>query len=415
MNITMLSVGSIGDVLPLIQLGKELQKRKHRIKIAAFPQFGSTVIREGLAFFPLDGDAETMIASIMKPDTSALTYLPRLLKNIHSVIPGLIRSMQESCSDADAMICNFFGTVYYSIAELFGLPCVQINFFPVNPTRDMPMSSVRNQHLGSYANIASYKLGFLMISMIEKYYLSDWRKESHLSSGKIRTGPAASVGSHDVPILYAISPSLLPRPAEWGSNIHITGFLFDESPCAWVPPTRLADFMTEGAPPVYIGFGSMNAGNMNRLLTVVLRAVRTSGIRAVINLGHTGRDFPSTQRVLFTKDFIPHDWLFPRVSAVIHHGGLGTTASGLRYGRPTLVIPFAGDQPFWGSLVYKSGCGPKPIPRDKLNVRNLTRGILELLSRPRYAVNAQALAAQISREHGTAAAADLAEKAFRDW
>ena len=415
MKLTLITIGSTGDVRPFILLGKELCSRGHQVTVAAFPQFRETVLSASLGFFPLDGDAGKMINAIMKPDTNGLTYLPRLMNNLRSIIPGLLNSMIGSCKDAEAMICNFFGSVYYSIAELHGIPCIQAGFFPMDPTGEIPISSIRNQRLGRGANIASYKIGYLIISLVENYYLHTWRKENSLTDRKLRTHPDYRLGKHSIPVIYAISPTLFPRPSEWNDRIYMSGFWFDEEPCRWQAPETLSCFLETGSPVIYIGFGSMNSGNMNRLLTIILRAIRAINVRAVIDLGSTGRRFSSTSKVYFINDYVPHDWLFPRVDAVIHHGGAGTTSTGLRYGKPTLIIPFAGDQPFWGNRVWQSGCGPKPIPRENLSVRKLVSGILDLISRNKYAENARSMAESLNLEHGVRTAADLIEKEITGW
>lgn len=414
MKITMLSIGSVGDVRPYIILGKELKSRNHSVTIAVFPQFKKIVQEAGLRFFSLDGDSESMMNAIMQPDTNGISYFPRLVKNMKSHIDDLIQSMVDSCSDADAMICNFFGTLYYSIAELNTIPCIQTHFFPMDPTGEIPMSSVRNQHLGRYGNLASYKIGYMSMSLIERYFLADWRMDHHLMKRKIATRPDYTVGDHPIPVIYAISPCVFPRPQEWSQEIHMSGFWFEKNPAAWTPSAEIEAFLENGAKPIYIGFGSMSAGDMNKLLTIVLRSVRTTGVRAVINLGKTGRKFKSNQHILFLNE-VPHDWLFPRVAAVIHHGGAGTTAAGLRYGRPTLIIPFAGDQPFWGDQIRKKRCGPKPIPRKNLSVRKLAAGILDLLSNPDYAKNAADIAEALEKENGIQTAADIIEQGIASW
>jgi len=149
--------------------------------------------------------------------------------------------------------------------------------------------------------------------------------------------------------------------------------------------------------------------NMDRLMAIVLRAVHLSGVRAVIHLGWSGKRYPSSGRVFFAE-FLPHEWLFSRVSAVIHHGGAGTTSAGLREGRPTLIIPFAGDQPFWGDRVWKSGCGPKPLKRKGLTAEKLAERIRDLVSNKQYKTAARNVAAQLREEHGASRAADLIEK-----
>ncbi len=414
MNITMLSVGSTGDVRPYVLLGKELSSRGHQITIAAFSCFSSMVEQAGLRFFRLSGDAEKMMHAILAPDTNGLSFLPRLKKSMGSVAQDLIQDMSDSCADADAMVCNFFGTIYYSIAEKYRIPCIQTQYFPMDPTRDMPISVIRNQHLGAMVNEMTYKLGYLLIGALEKSVLSDWREANHVPARLIHAHPDYLVNGHLVPVIYAVSPHVLPRPADWAENIRMSGFWFDEEPGNPEPAETLVRFIEDGSRPVYIGFGSMNSGNMNRLMTVVLRALHATKLRAVIHTGWSGAHLRSNRSVFFT-DFVPHDWLFPRMQAVVHHGGAGTTASGLRHGKPTLIIPFGGDQAFWGSRVFRLGCGPRPIARERITVSRLSSALLDLTSRVSYRTAADALGKKLAEEHGIRIACDMIEQEIARW
>lgn len=414
MKITLLSVGSTGDVRPFILIGRELKSRGHEVTVTAFSRFGNAVTAAGLKFHPLSGSVEKMMESIMEPDTSGVTYLPRLWKGVKDTAPEMLQDMLDSCSTADAMVCNFFGSVYYSIAEKYNIPCVQINLFPMDPTGDVPISSVRNQRLGSFLNKSTYKAGYYLIGTVEKHVLGEWRRNSGLSERRPAVRPDYRIGSHVVPVIYPISPCIFPRPEDWGDHVHMSGFCFDESPVVYDPPRELTAFLSAGERPVYIGFGSMNSGDMNRLLSIVLRAVHAAGIRAVISAGWNGRKLKSSRSVLFVDD-VPHDWLFPRVSAVVHHGGAGTTAAGLHHGKPALVIPFAGDQTFWGTRIWRSGCGPKPVPRAGLTVRRLTKALLDLKSTSSYYENARRISGLLGREHGVHMAADLIEQEIARW
>ena len=414
MRLTLLSVGSTGDVRPYTLLGRELQSRGHHVTVAAFSRFRDMVESAGLAFRPLSGSVETMMASIMSPDTSGVTYLPRLWRGVKDAAPQMIQDMTDACRGADAMVCNFFGSVYYSIAEKYDIPCIQIHLFPMDPTGDVPISSIRHMRLGPVMNKATYKIGYLAIGTVEKRILRSWRLDNGLTDRKPATRPDYRIGSHIVPVIYAVSPTLFPRPADWDDHVHMSGFFFDESPADYHPSPELAAFLAAGEKPVYIGFGSMNSGDMNRLLSIMLRSIHAAGVRAVFSTGWTGKSLKSTRTVFFT-DEIPHDWLFPRVSAVVHHGGAGTTAAGLLYGKPTLIIPFAGDQAFWGYQVRRAGCGPKPLPRDDLSVRKVTRALLDLKSNSLYYESAARMRDRLSAEHGVRAAADLIEKEVTCW
>lgn len=414
MRITLLSVGSTGDVRPCVLLGRELRSRGHQVTVTAFSRFRDMVESAGLSFYPLSGSADAMIASIMAPDTSGITYLPRLWRGVKDAAPRMLQDMTDSCRDADVMVCNFFGSVFYSIAEKFNIPCIQTQLFPMDPTGEVPISSIRHQRLGSVFNKATYRAGYLAIGTLEKHILGSWRADNGLTDRKPSSRPDYRIGDHTVPVVYAISPELFPRPADWDDHVHMSGFFFDESPAVYQPSPELEDFLAAGEKPVYVGFGSMNSGDMNRLISIMLRSIHAAGLRAVFSTGWTGKSLKSTRTVFFMNE-IPHDWLFPRVSAVIHHGGAGTTAAGLRYGKPTLVIPFAGDQAFWGYQVHRASCGPKPIPRDSLSVRKVTRALLDLKGNSLYYESAARMRDRLSEEHGVKVAADMIEEEVTRW
>lgn len=415
MKLTLIAIGSTGDVRPFVLLGRELSARGHQITVVAFARFSSLVQAEGFSFHPLCGSAESFMDAIMQPDTSAVTYLPRLKKEISVLVPHIIQDILSGSAEADAIICNFFGSVHYSVAEKLNIPCIQIYYFPMDPTHDMPISSFRHQNWGSRINWVSYKLGYLMIGSLEHFLLTDWRKSNQLRVRKPGTAPDYRIGNHVIPCIYAVSPCILPRPAEWGDHIHLSGYWFDQNPPEWEAPSDLERFLSEDpVPPVYIGFGSMSGIQTNKLLSVILRALHETRIRAVIAIGWTEKQYRSNHRVFFA-DYIPHDWLFPRVRAVVHHGGSGTTAAGLKYGLPSLIIPFAGDQPFWGDHVYKAGCGPKPIACRNLSLRKITSALLDLVTRSRYRENALRISRDLAREDGLRTACDLIEKGITEW
>lgn len=416
MKITMLAIGSTGDVRPYMLLGRELHARGHAVTIAAFPNFEKMIRDAGLNFYPLSGDVVKMMNNLMKPGATGVNFLPQVEKSLKDVAPLLLRDLMDSCANADAMICTFFGSMYYSIAEKYGIPCIQTQYFPMDPNNVTPISSAPGQHLGRAWNRFSYKLGYLLIGALERRYLTRWRMENGMSIRKPQTKPDYRIGGHTVPVIYAVSPLVMPRPKNWDEHIHMSGFWWDDHQVDFTPPDDLVHFLENGEKPIYIGFGSMVSGNMNKTFTQVLKAVRASRVRAVISLGWAGEQMhlKSNNRVFFA-DYVPHDWLFPRVSAVVHHGGAGTTAAGLRYGKPTLVIPFGGDQPFWGARVQAIGCGPKPIHRDRITVQRLTRALIDLTTRPSYRVAAEELSERMRLEGGTCRAADLIEREIEAW
>lgn len=202
-----------------------------------------------------------------------------------------------------------------------------------------------------------------------------------------------------VPYTYLWSPGLIPKPADWGPEIDIAGFVFLDLASSFKPPESLVQFLAAGEPPVYIGFGSIVVDDPDKFTALIFEAVKKAGIRALVSKGWGGLgDEGNTPDNIYMLENTPHDWLFPRVSAVIHHGGAGSTAIGLKCGKPTMIVPFFGDQPFWGSMVSKAGAGAhNAIPYKHLSVEAFVEGIKQCLS-PEAKTAAERLAESIAAE-----------------
>lgn len=195
------------------------------------------------------------------------------------------------------------------------------------------------------------------------------------------------------------SPGLIPKPSDWGPEIDIAGFVFLDLASSFKPPDALSQFLEAGEPPVYIGFGSIVVDDPDRFTGMIFEAIEKAGVRALVSKGWGGLGSEgNVPDNVYMLENTPHDWLFPRVSAVVHHGGAGTTAIGLKCGKPTMIVPFFGDQPFWGAMVGKAGAGAKePIPYKHLNADRLAEGIKQCLSLEAKA-NAEKLARDIELE-----------------
>ena len=332
-----------GMCAPMCSWGRDCASRGHEVAIVAFANFAAMAEEAGLGFYPLAGDVMDFMERIMKPGVVGAKFLRQVEESLRDVAPVLLRDLMEAFRGADAMICTLFGSTYYSVAEKYGIPVVQTQYFPMDPNRQMPISSAPAWKLGPAWNLATYRLGYLLIHLLEHRYLTAWREENHVTVPRIHGGPDYTLGGHTIPVIYAISPLVLPRPAQWGRNIHMSGFWVDEEAKPFVPPRELADFLAAGEKPVYIGFGSMVSGNMRKTFDVVMKAVRAAGLRVILDNGWSGAGLAGASNVFTLSSFVPHDWLFPQMRAVVHHGGAGTTAAGLRAGCPTLVIPFGGD------------------------------------------------------------------------
>lgn len=204
-----------------------------------------------------------------------------------------------------------------------------------------------------------------------------------------------------VPYTYCWSPALIPKPKDWGQHISISGFYFLSLAASYTPAPELAKFLASGPPPVYIGFGSIVVDDPDALTKLIIDAIQKAGVRALVSKGWggLGADDIDLPEGIFMLGNVPHDWLFQHVSCVVHHGGAGTTAAGIATGKPTVIVPFFGDQPFWGAMVARAGAGPLPIPYKQLTADKLAEAITEALKSETLEM-AQALGAKIKEENG---------------
>ncbi|GHU67298.1 glycosyl transferase [Clostridia bacterium] len=416
----MLSIGTTGDVMPMILIGRELSRRGHTVRIAAFEPLGKAIRAAGLEFYCLPGDAYSYIGTLIQPGGSPVTFVYRLTQSLRKLVEPLTCALMDASQGADALVLTYFGSMGYSIAEKLGIPCYQLQYYPMDISSDVPQAIMPQLRLGRAYNRLTYSLTYLTIGGLEMHYLHRWRKLNGMRARRIRTHPDYTVGQWQIPVLYAISQQLVPRSLDWSRNIRMIGFIQPSEPAPYEPSPALAAFLntkSDEPKPLYIGFGSMTSGDMADALEVTVESLKRLGLRAVMIKGWGGAAHESMipERVrkseqLYLADFVPHSWLFQHVGAVVHHGGAGTTAAGLYAGLPTLVIPFGADQPFWGERIYRRGLGPKPIPRDKLNVKRLTRALRRLMYNPVYKDNAQYIAKHLKIEDGASEASDVIER-----
>lgn len=214
-----------------------------------------------------------------------------------------------------------------------------------------------------------------MLQVVWQWYrpfISEFRKSLGLSKYNFRRFLR---DLRTTPTIGAYSPGLIPHPADWPENIHITGSLYLDLPPSWQPCPELISFLEDGDPPVYIGFGSMGGENPEAMANLTIEALCQSGQRGVLLRGWGGLKPEMVPAEILVVDSVPHSWLFPRMAAVVHHGGAGTTAEGLRAGVPNFIVPFVFDQSFWGARVKALGLGPEPITHKQLTTERLAESI----------------------------------------
>jgi UDP:flavonoid glycosyltransferase YjiC (YdhE family) len=326
-----------------------------------------------------------------------------------------LRDCWEACRDADAIVVSILPYLFgYAIAEKLQVPLVRAFYYPVSPTREYaPEFLPRWVNLGGRFNLAAYQAQRQVVWQIVRPWLNRAARTVLGSRRFPLFEPFSELDRRQLPLLYCYSSAVAPQPSDWGQWIDVTGYWFLDRPTSWSPPPQLTEFLEQGPPPVYVGgFGSMSNRDPVELARTVARAVAMSGRRALVLRGWGGLKESEFPREILPIDWVPFDWLFPRVSAVIHHGGAGTTAASLRAGLPTIIVPYFLDQFFWARRVQALGVGPTPILRKHLTAEALAGAIKEATNDSGMRDRAAALGARIRAENGVARAVDTFQRHF---
>ncbi|KAM0270662.1 hypothetical protein ACHAQH_009331 [Verticillium albo-atrum] len=434
LNIAIHIVGSRGDIQPFIPIAQLLAGTRygHRVRICTHPHFKDFVESHGVEFFSIGGDPEALMAYMVKnpgliPSRTSLKAgdVTRRRKEMWEIINGCWRSCIEagdgtgdpltatSVEDpeelflADLIIANPPSMAHIHCAEKLSIPLHMVFTMPWSLTESFPHPLSAMAYGDADQGVANY-MSFLMVELLTWEGLGDLINRLRVQT--LNLDPLSGFwGSQllfrlHVPYTYLWSQALVPRPKDWRSYINITGFCFLPSSTSYTPSPELCAFLKSGPAPIYIGFGSIVVDDPLSLAKLVFEAIRVAGVRAIVSEGWgTFRRQDNIPENVFMLGNCPHDWLFPQVAAVVHHGGAGTTAAGIAAGKPTVIVPFFGDQPFWGQMIARAGAGPMPIPFKALTAENLADGIKFSL-RPETGTAALEMAQIIAAEDGASGA-----------
>ncbi|MFF2727494.1 glycosyltransferase [Streptomyces sp. NPDC058008] len=390
MRILIVTAGSRGDVAPFTGLGRRLADAGHHVAVAAHASFAALIGGCGFEHRLMPGDPEALLRGWHR---AASPEEARALTRAYA--DGLGDGVADAVAGGTDLVLSAAGPAPLSRAagEAFGVPVFGTYLVPAFATREFALPNARGAVApGPEGNLAAGR------SVVER---AEGVFAGAVTRLRARLGLPAEAPEDTRPVFQGFSPLVLPRPADWPSRVEVSGYWWPARPQGWQPPAELADFLQSGPPPVFIGFGSMAPGQGDRLSELIARAVKRAGVRAVVQagwaeLGGWGPD------ILAIGD-VPHDWLFPRTAAVVHHAGAGTTAAGLRAGVPALPVPVMADQPFWATRLHQLGVAPKPLPFQDLTAEALGVSLTECLSGPDLRRRAAELAHGIAAEDGAGA------------
>jgi sterol 3beta-glucosyltransferase len=354
------------------------------------------------------------------------TRLDQLWEDVpkkRAMIAEILASTWRACTEADpeqpgarsfradAIVANPPSYGHIHCAEALHIPLHMIFTMPWSATCAFP-HPFANFDPGTHRpveNFFSYGIIDLLVWAGIGDLVDTFRAETLQLPPLALTDGAALLEDHEVPFTYLWPASLVPKPEDWGPHIDLANFIEYEQAHTYEPPQALLDFLAAGEAPIYVGFGSVVTENPAALTRTIFTALDKAGARGIVSEGwaHLGGDAPPPN--VYVIGDCPHDWLFARCRAVCHHGGAGTTAAGLRAGLPTVVVPFFGDQFFWGRTVADAGAGPEPIPIRRLDSQTLMAAF-DACRRPQVRERASELGARLRATDGVELAVQSIER-----
>jgi sterol 3beta-glucosyltransferase len=410
MKITILTLGSRGHIQPFIALGLSLQHIGHTVCLATSLDFKNFVEQFGLECFPI---AETSPEVICNRDAKKLAgtnaslvqfllYYYQRRRSFSDYLSPCLKLSWQACQSTEVIISNTLTFWGYDISQKLNIPFYIAPPAPTGPTRKFPhpyLSS--NLTLGSFLNYQTHILSRNFYWQFFREAVNAWRQQTlGLPPWRSNENPFAHMRSQKVPFLYQFSSHILPKPTDWSEESVITGYWHLQVPISYSPPPELTEFLEAGASPICFSFGSMVDPNPQELINTIFATLESTQQRGIILSEQSGiNELGKTNSVYVTRS-IPHSWLLSKVSAFVHHGGLGTTAASIQAGIPSIIIPYFNDHHFWGKRLAQLGVGPKPIPRKKMTVQRLSEAIREATTNSEMKTRLACLAKKLQQENG---------------
>jgi UDP:flavonoid glycosyltransferase YjiC (YdhE family) len=403
MKLVALTYGTEGDTRPLAMLCRALMDAGHEITLLADGGTLGSARAAGVPHAALSGNIREELASLMAggkgigATAAAMARIP----NAHA--ESWMRQAAGAAGGCDAlMVSGLAAFVGLSVAERLGIPVVGTGLIPISPTGAFPSPFLPPGRIPALLNRASHRL-------VNGLLWRAFRRATNQARARILGLPSRRRLWTRHPMLYGVSPSLLPQPADWPAHTRLCGqWLAPARP--WTPPAALQAFLDAGEAPIYMGFGSMVGFDREAVLRALIQAA--AGRRVLLYPGWAGLPDLALPGNFLVIGETPHAWLFPRTSLVIHHGGSGTTHSACRAGVPSVVVPFAGDQLFWADRLRRLGVADRALSAKALDGRRLRQAIA-VAERPETRARAAALGKRMAAEDGTAIAVAEIEAILR--
>ncbi|TAN69946.1 MAG: glycosyltransferase [Methylobacter sp.] len=404
------SYGTRGDVQPYLALALRLKEEGHEPILVAGLEYASFIRERQIQYAPMRINVREILGSKAcgalfngegKEKRDAMKAWGKALS---AHLPDILDDIWAASREADCLI--YPPTLYpaWHIADKLKIPAIISFAVPaVSVTGAFPAPLLRSSDSGHFFNRWSHRAVIMMLTLGFRSIVKEWCRTTLKVKPPSFFKNYLSRNGMPIPVLYCYSQKLLPMPNDWNDSTLASGYWFLEREEGWQPSPELEDFLSKGSAPVYFGFGSMPSADPERTNRLILSALSQSGERGIIAIGESGMAVQEGHEFVHYERQICHDWLFPRVKAVVHHGGSGTLAIGLRSGKPTIVCPFTAEQTFWGNQVHSLKAGPLPVPQvpqQGFTAEALSEAIKTAVSDPSILKGAEDLGKEIRNEDG---------------
>ena len=408
MKTTIFTVGSRGDVQPYVALGCALAERGLDVTVATHEPFRDFVTGRGLGFAPLPGDPRELLATpeaqeLLRTGLGLIRFARRFVAILEPWFWKLVEAVTPIHAEAEAVLYSALAFPTWHLAQLDRTPSIQLSLQPLLPTSSFPAITTSFGHLGQLGNLLSHRINQQLFWQPLRAAVDDWRvRDLGLPRQGLR-GPYPELAAKREPIVHGFSRQLVAPPPDWPDHAVVTGHwpLSDDQPLS----EGTVAWLDAGPAPVYVGFGSIRDSESEQLASVAISAADRADVRLVLDSGWTGLAGAGSDRVHVVSD-TDHTRLFPRMSAVVHHGGAGTTHTAATAGVPSMAVPYYADQPFWGRRLEAVGIGAPPLPRRRLGAELLAQRI-DMLGREAVKSRAAQVGQAMRSERGLALATEF--------
>jgi sterol 3beta-glucosyltransferase len=418
MRVCVTAIGTHGDVLPMLALAARLKKAHHEVRFATAQIYESQVRAAGVEFYPIEGAPDSFFGGQGGAMLREMTKRPRQFQRFWNLCMGPyarrhLRETWGACKGFDTAVCLPWFHAAPSLSEKLGAPCFATTVMPVIglPTSEIPNPMAENHRpdLSGPECRRTWRTSTL-IAAAPRDQINEWRTQ--VLGLRPLSGMGVIRAYRHTHFLLSYSQSILPRPQDWPSSVHVTGFWFLEEPGEWQPSDGLARFLDHHAAPLMVGFSSQVARDPAAFTEKVTRAVVRSGKSAILLTGWGGLRQTDLPNNILIQQWAPYDWIVPRLSGFLHHGGCGSMAMCLRHGIPSMAIPFGFDQALWGTRIARLGLGPAPMDPENIDVNVLAESLVRMTEDGDMKQRARQMADKIRQEDGVGAAVGAIETAL---